>query len=115
LKEVMLGAAVMLSGIYFGAPTPALNIVMLIIPGLAYWDNYGPTPPTQSWIPDPTLTVAKAVRATYAMHQQYVLTIGVVLLAISLLIAGVLYFFMQWRANKSAASAGPTPFQDPNV
>lgn len=108
LKEVMLAAVVMFSGVYFGAPAVALNIVMLVVPGIAFWSHYGPNPPTQISPPDP-ITITEAVRATYAMHQQYVLNGALTILAISLLVAVVMYFFMRRRASKSIPAIVPTP------
>ncbi len=102
LKEAMLGAAVMFSATYFSTPIAALNLVMLVVTGIGFWT------PTSASPNHSTLTVAQAVRDNYAAHQQYILVGGVVLFAISLLIAGGIYFFMRWRAAKSVAPTGPT-------
>jgi hypothetical protein len=106
LKEAMLGAAIMFSATYFSSTPIGLNMITLVVPGVGSWSNYGPTARPDT--PDPGLTVAQAVRDTYAAHQQYLLVGGVTILVIGLLVAGAMYLFMRWRANKSTPVAEPT-------
>jgi hypothetical protein len=107
LKEAMLCAAVIFSAVYFGTPAAGLNLIMLVVTGIVFWNNFGPTALPNN--PDPTQTVAQAVRDAYAAHQQYILIGSVAIFAIGLLIAGGIYFFMRWRANKSTTSIASTP------